>query len=90
MVLLTSVCPSLKLVDFILCLINFAAYVYVSDSEPSVQENAMALVRNLIDGCVDSIEYVFAEDGIILNAIGRQLQSISRDEIGVQVRSVLF
>ena len=78
------------MVDFILCLINTALYVYVSDPEPSIQEHAMALVRNLIDGCEDSIEYAFAEDGIILNTICRQLQSISRDEIGVQVSFVLF
>lgn len=50
----------------------------------------MALVRNLIDGCEDSIEYVFAEDGIVLNTIGRQLQNISTDEIGVQVSLILF
>ncbi|XP_022926791.1 uncharacterized protein C26H5.04-like isoform X1 [Cucurbita moschata] len=61
----------------------------VCDPEPSVQEHAMALVRNLIDGCEDSIEYVFAEDGIILDTIGRQLQSTSRDEIGVQGMYVL-
>ena len=50
----------------------------------------MALVRNLLDGCEDSIEYVFAEDGIVLNTIGRQLQNISTDEIGVQVSLILF
>lgn len=61
----------------------------VCDPEPSIQEHAMALVRNLIDGCEDSIEYVFAEDGIVLNTIGRQLQNISTDEIGVQGMYVL-
>lgn len=78
------------MVDFTLCLINLVSRVYVSDPEPSVQEHAMALVRNLIDGYEDSIEYVFAEDGIILNTIGRQLQSVSRDEIGVQVSLFCF
>ncbi|KGN66489.1 uncharacterized protein LOC101213344 [Cucumis sativus] len=61
----------------------------VCDPEPSIQEHAMALVRNLIDGCEDSIEYVFAEDAIVLNTIGQQLQNISTDEIGVQGMYVL-
>lgn len=56
------------------------------DPEPSVQEQALALVRNLVDGCINSVEYVFAEDGILLDAIGRQLQSASKAEIGIQVR----
>ncbi|KAG7022085.1 Armadillo repeat-containing protein 8 [Cucurbita argyrosperma subsp. argyrosperma] len=86
---IVEVCLSILMVDFIFYIINIAAYVYVSDPEPSVQEHAMALVRNLIDGCEDSIEYVFAEDGIILDTIGRQLQSTSRDEIGVQGMYVL-
>ncbi|PON89170.1 Coatomer beta subunit [Trema orientale] len=56
----------------------------VSDSEPLVQEQALALVRNLVDGCVNCIEFVFAENGIILDAVGRQLQSIPKVEIGIQ------
>jgi hypothetical protein len=36
---------------------------------------------------MESVELVFAEDGIILDAVGRQLQSVSRDEIWIQVRS---
>lgn len=35
-----------------------------------------------------SVELVFAEDGIILDAVGRQLQGASRDEIRIQVRSL--
>lgn len=49
----------------------------------------MALVRNLVDGCIKSIEYVFAEDGILLDAVGRQLHNVS-DEVGIQVRSLLY
>lgn len=61
----------------------------VCDSEPSVQEQALALLRNLVDGCMDSIEFVFAEDGIILDAIVRQLQSAFKAEIGIQGMYVL-
>lgn len=59
--------------------------VYTADPEPSVQEQALALVRNLVDGCIDCVEYAFAEDGIILDAVGRQLQKSSKIEIGIQV-----
>jgi len=59
--------------------------VYFADPEPSVQEQALALVRNFVDGCVYSVEHAFAEDGIILDAVGRQLQKSSKIEIGIQV-----
>ena len=62
---------------------------FSADPEPFVQEQALALVRNLVDGCISSVEYVFAEDGIILDAVGRQLQSALKAEIGIQVRSIL-
>ncbi|KAG6762327.1 hypothetical protein NC652_023085 [Populus alba x Populus x berolinensis] len=55
----------------------------ICDPEPCVQEQALALVRNLVDGCIKSIEYVFAEDGILLDAAGRQLHNVS-DEVGIQ------
>ncbi|KAJ6692014.1 ARMADILLO REPEAT-CONTAINING PROTEIN 8 [Salix purpurea] len=55
----------------------------MSDPEPCVQEQALALVRNLVDGCIKSIEYVFAEDGTLLDAVGRQLHNVS-DEVGIQ------
>ncbi|XP_022637501.1 armadillo repeat-containing protein 8 isoform X2 [Vigna radiata var. radiata] len=61
--------------------------VFLADKmypEPSVQEQALALVRNLVDGCIDCVEYAFAEDGIILDAVGRQLQKSSKIEIGIQ------
>lgn len=59
--------------------------MYIADPEPSVQEQALALVRNLVDGCINLIEFVFAEDGLILGVIGRQLQCASKAEIGIQV-----
>ncbi|XP_028758750.1 armadillo repeat-containing protein 8 [Neltuma alba] len=61
----------------------------ICDPEPSVQEKALALVRNFVDGCIDSIEYAFAEDGIILDAVGRQLRKASNLEIGMQGMYVL-
>lgn len=61
----------------------------VCDSEPSVQEQALGLLRNLVDGCMDSIEFVFAEEGVLLDAIGRQLQSAFNAEIGIQGMYVL-
>ncbi|KAK1589044.1 hypothetical protein Q3G72_029977 [Acer saccharum] len=61
----------------------------ICDPEPFVQEQALALVRNLVDGCISSVEYVFAEDGIILDAVGRQLQSALKAEIGIQGMYVL-
>ena len=62
--------------------------VYMADPEPSVQEQALALVRNLVDGCIDSVEYAFVEDGLVLHAVGRQLQTASKAEVLIQVRSL--
>ncbi|XP_057745839.1 uncharacterized protein LOC130964055 [Arachis stenosperma] len=56
----------------------------ICDPEPSVQEQTMGLVRNFVHGCIYSVEYAFAEDGIILDAILRQLQKSSKVEIGIQ------
>lgn len=61
-----------------------------ADPESAVQEQALALVRNLVDGCIQSIEYVFAENGIILDAMGRQLQYAAKAEIGIQVRTIFL
>lgn len=61
-------------------------FIFFADPETSIQEQALALVRNLVDGPVDSVEYVFAEEGLLLNAIGRQLQSASKVEVLIQVR----
>ncbi|CAN6454236.1 unnamed protein product [Victoria cruziana] len=56
----------------------------ICDPEPFVQEQAMALVRNLVDGCIESIDLVFTEDGVIMNAMGRQLRNSSRSEVCTQ------
>lgn len=63
---------------------------YNTDPESFVREQALALVCNLIDGCIDSVDYVFAEESVIFDAVGRQLQSASKAEIGIQVRSLLW
>uniref|UniRef100_A0A2P2KKY1 Armadillo/beta-catenin repeat family protein n=1 Tax=Rhizophora mucronata TaxID=61149 RepID=A0A2P2KKY1_RHIMU len=61
----------------------------ICDPEPLVQEHALGLVRNLVDGYISSVECVFAEDGVILDAVGRQLQATSKAEIGIQGMYVL-
>lgn len=61
----------------------------VSDTSASVQEQALALVCNLVNGPVDSIEYVFTEDGLLLNAVGRQLWTASKPEVLIQGMYVL-
>ncbi|KAJ6843361.1 uncharacterized protein M6B38_296240 [Iris pallida] len=53
----------------------------ICDSEQQIQEQALALVGNLIDGCIDFIGELFAEDGMIINAVVRQLQSASSPEV---------
>lgn len=58
-----------------------------SDPKPSVQEQALGLVRNLVDGPMNSIEYVFVEDCLLLHAVGRQLQSATKTEVLIQVNS---
>ncbi|KAI7984322.1 Armadillo repeat-containing protein 8 [Camellia lanceoleosa] len=56
----------------------------ICDPEPSVQEQALGLVRNLVHGCIDSVEYVFADDALILHAVGRQLQTASKAEVLIE------
>ncbi|XP_020574778.1 armadillo repeat-containing protein 8 isoform X2 [Phalaenopsis equestris] len=56
----------------------------ICDSEHLVQEQAMALVSNLIHGCVDFIRLVFAEDGLIINAVIRQLKNDSATQVCIQ------
>ncbi|KAL0389329.1 UNVERIFIED_CONTAM: hypothetical protein Scaly_0290000 [Sesamum calycinum] len=56
----------------------------INDPEPSVQAQALALVRNLVDGTLNSINYVFGEDGAVLHAIARQLRSTSKVEVQIQ------
>uniref|UniRef100_J3N9S9 Uncharacterized protein n=1 Tax=Oryza brachyantha TaxID=4533 RepID=J3N9S9_ORYBR len=47
----------------------------ICDSEQFVQEQTLALVHNLVDGYVDAVNYVIGDDGMILNAISRQLNN---------------
>ncbi|CBI16370.3 hypothetical protein VitviT2T_007897 [Vitis vinifera] len=61
----------------------------ICDPEPSVQVQALGLVCNLVDGCINSVEYVFVEDSIILQAVGKQLQSTLKAEVGIQGMYVL-
>ena len=68
---------------YIICA-NAQLSVYL-DPKPSVQEQALGLVRNLVDGSVDSIEYMFLEDCLLLNTVGRQLLSASKTEVLIQV-----
>lgn len=56
----------------------------ICDPEACVQEQALALVRNLVDGPLDSIQHVFAEDTLLLHAVGQQLQSASKAEVLIQ------
>ncbi|MCD7446350.1 hypothetical protein HAX54_005957 [Datura stramonium] len=56
----------------------------ICDPEACVQEQALALVRNLVDGPLDSIQHVFAEDALLLHAVGQQLQSASKAEVFIQ------
>ncbi|CAL5433935.1 unnamed protein product [Camellia sinensis] len=56
----------------------------INDPEPSVQEQALALVRNLVDGSIEPMQYVFVEDGLILHAVGRQLQTALKPEVLIQ------
>ncbi|XP_043693417.1 armadillo repeat-containing protein 8-like isoform X2 [Telopea speciosissima] len=63
----------------------------ICDPEPLIQEQSLALVRNLVDGCINCIELVLADDGIIINAVGRQLWRSLKPEVCIQfrVRTVL-
>ncbi|KAK4780654.1 hypothetical protein SAY87_016760 [Trapa incisa] len=56
----------------------------MSDPDPSVQEQALAIARNLTGGSLESIQYAFAEGGIILDAVQRQLECASTVESGIQ------
>lgn len=56
----------------------------IGDTDAFVQEQALALVRNLVDGTVNSVEYVFGDDALLLQAIGRQLRNTSKAEVLIQ------
>ncbi|XP_049379248.1 uncharacterized protein LOC125844058 [Solanum stenotomum] len=56
----------------------------ICDPEACVQEQALALVCNLVDGPLDSIQHVFTEDALLLHAVGQQLRSASNAEVLIQ------
>ncbi|CAA6659128.1 unnamed protein product [Spirodela intermedia] len=56
----------------------------ICDSEPRVQEQALALVRNLVDGCSETIESIFRENAVILDAVTRQVQHAASPEVCIQ------
>ncbi|XP_059315265.1 uncharacterized protein LOC132065757 isoform X1 [Lycium ferocissimum] len=60
----------------------------ICDPEACVQEQALAMVRNLVDGPLDSIQHVFTEDALLLRAVGRQLQSATKAEVFIQAMYV--
>lgn len=61
----------------------------ICDPELSVQEQALGFIRNIVDGCVDSVDLVFSEEGSVLHAVGRQLRNASKSEVCVQGMYVL-
>uniref|UniRef100_A0A7N0ZZA4 Armadillo repeat-containing protein 8 n=1 Tax=Kalanchoe fedtschenkoi TaxID=63787 RepID=A0A7N0ZZA4_KALFE len=61
----------------------------IQDAEPTVQEQALAMVRNLVDGSVSNIDFVFEEDCIILNAVCKQLHNAEVVEVQIQGMYVL-
>ncbi|XP_074321281.1 uncharacterized protein LOC141657833 [Silene latifolia] len=61
----------------------------ICDPESCVQVQALSFVRNLVDGCIECIEHVFMEDGIILHAVVRQLRSSSKSEVYIQGMYIL-
>ncbi|KAH7405377.1 hypothetical protein KP509_15G068000 [Ceratopteris richardii] len=56
----------------------------IHDPEEMVQEQALAFVRNLVYGSVDSVQQVFAEESAILIAVERQLCIACRPEVCTQ------
>nr|XP_010931024.1 armadillo repeat-containing protein 8 [Elaeis guineensis] len=56
----------------------------ICDSEHPIQEQALALVSNLVDGCGDPFEHAFAEDNAIINALARILHGASSPGVCIQ------
>ncbi|KAL9253965.1 Armadillo repeat-containing protein [Drosera capensis] len=56
----------------------------ICDAEPLIQEQALGFLRNLVDGSSESIDYVFSEDGVILQVVARQLRRSIITEIYIQ------
>lgn len=50
-----------------------------------MQEQAISLVQNLVYGDPDSVEQIFADESLLLQAVEKQLVT-SRPEISLQVR----
>ncbi|GJN25716.1 hypothetical protein PR202_gb13580 [Eleusine coracana subsp. coracana] len=61
----------------------------ICDSEHFVQEQTLALVHNLVDGYLDSTNYVIGEDGMVIDAISRQLNNASAPGVCIQGMFVL-
>lgn len=57
-----------------------------ADPEAEVQEQALALVRNIVDGSVECIEFILADDALLFHEVVRQLQCASKTEVLVQVK----
>ncbi|XP_042512264.1 armadillo repeat-containing protein 8-like [Macadamia integrifolia] len=70
--------------DILLELTSSTLVSLVCDPEPLIQEQSIALVRNLVDGCINCIEHVLADDGNIINAVGRQLWRSLKPEVCIQ------
>lgn len=56
----------------------------ISDPDPLVQEQALALAGNFVDGSGDCTKYIFSEDISILNAVSRQLKSANSPGMCIQ------
>lgn len=56
----------------------------ICDSEHPVQEQTLALVSNLIDGCGELFDHAFAEDSAIINSVTRILHGASSPGVCVQ------
>ncbi|XP_057844062.1 uncharacterized protein LOC131053467 [Cryptomeria japonica] len=56
----------------------------IHDCEELVQEQALAFVRNLVHGSVESVQLVFAEDGRIFNSVLSLLEIATRPEVCTQ------
>lgn len=61
----------------------------IHDPEEVVQEQALAFVRNLVYGSVESVQQVFIEDGLILRAVVQQLRNAAGPEVCTQGLYVL-
>ncbi|CAN1856719.1 Armadillo repeat-containing protein 8 [Linum perenne] len=61
----------------------------ICDNEPFVREQALAFVRNFVDGSLEATEYVLSDGGIVLGSVARQLRGPSKTEIWIQGMYVL-